>query len=375
MEKAKKIIAAGHLCLDVTPIFPGKKASNPNEILIPGNLLRMEGIEIHTGGSAANTGLALKFLGADVQIAAKIGKDEFGSIVAQILESHGIPAEKLLYEEDGLTGYTIVLAIPGIDRMFLHAPGANDTFVAEDLINAELDGADLFHLGYPPLMRMLYLNDGEETEKILKMVQEKNIPVSLDMSMPDTASEAGQADWNKILQRILPYVDIYVPSIEETIFMLDKKKYECIVKRAEGRDFTEVLNIEEDVVPIAEELLSMGPQIVLLKCGSAGAFLAVGNKEKLKKLEKQTGLDCSAWADKRIFEKCFKPEKLRSGTGAGDTCIAAFLMAVLTGENAEMSLKLAAAEGACCVEAYDSLSGLRTIPELKKRIADGWEKV
>ena len=49
-------------------------------------------------------------------------------------------------------------------------------------------------------------------------------------------------------------------------------------------------------------------------------------------------------------------------------------MAALSGEDAAMSVKLAAAEGASCVEAYDALSGLRTMEELKEKIADGWEQ-
>ena len=34
---------------------------------------------------------------------------------------------------------------------------------------------------------------------------------------------------------------------------------------------------------------------------------------------------------------------------------------------------VAAAEGACCVTAYDALGGLRSIEEIKARIASGWE--
>ena len=37
-------------------------------------------------------------------------------------------------------------------------------------------------------------------------------------------------------------------------------------------------------------------------------------------------------------------------------------------------MRLAAAQGACCVEAYDALGGLRTMEELEKRIGGGWEK-
>ena len=38
------------------------------------------------------------------------------------------------------------------------------------------------------------------------------------------------------------------------------------------------------------------------------------------------------------------------------------------------SLDLAAATGACCVSAYDALSGLKPLAELKQRIEEGWDK-
>ena len=38
-------------------------------------------------------------------------------------------------------------------------------------------------------------------------------------------------------------------------------------------------------------------------------------------------------------------------------------------------MHLAAATGASCVEAYDALSGLKPLSELKVKIAEGWEHV
>lgn len=373
MEKAKTIIAAGHICLDITPIFTGEKVDKLNEILAPGKLINMEGISIHTGGSTANTGLGLKFLGANVRIMAKVGCDLLGKMVGQILKSHGV-TEGLIYDEKSSTSYSIVLAIPGVDRIFLHDSGANDRYFASDIQNADYDSVDLFHFGYPPLMKSIYQNNGEELLKVIKLIKEKRIPISMDMASVDPKSEAGSVDWMKILERTLPYVDVFLPSIEEIMFMLDKEKYNDIIVRAGERDITEILDIENDVKPLGEKLLAMGTKIVLLKCGRAGIYLATASEEKLEELSSEIGLNKSVWSSVRIFERCFKPDKICSGTGAGDTCIAAFLMALLTGETPQSSIQLAAAEGASCVEAYDALGGLRTLSELKDKISSGWEK-
>lgn len=372
MTQKLKVIAAGHICLDITPVFPEKSIQSMSE-LVPGKLIHMNGVQIHTGGSAANTGLAMKLLGADVHILGKVGADDFGRIVKASLESRGI-TKGLITDEHSATSYTVVLAVPGIDRIFLHDPGANNTYRAEDISDEELEDARLFHFGYPPLMKRMYQNGGEELEKLLRRVKEKGIPVSLDLAAVDPQSDAGSADWKAILKKCMPYVDIFVPSIEELLFMMDREKYGAVLEKAAGRDVTEILSYPEDVRPLGEALLEWGAGIVLIKCGKAGLYLACAGKERLEKLSGSMDLNVEAWAGRRLFEKSYQPEKVCSATGAGDTCIAAFLIAALLGRRPEECARLAAAEGASCVEAYDSLSGLRTLEQLEEKIAAGWAK-
>lgn len=78
----KNIITAGHICLDITPVFPmSTQSQSLTQMLCPGKLIHMDGADVHTGGSVANTGLALKLLGNDVRLMGKIGTDAFGSMV------------------------------------------------------------------------------------------------------------------------------------------------------------------------------------------------------------------------------------------------------------------------------------------------------
>ena len=37
----KKVIVEGHICLDITPVFPDKKVSGVSEMLAPGKLIEM----------------------------------------------------------------------------------------------------------------------------------------------------------------------------------------------------------------------------------------------------------------------------------------------------------------------------------------------
>ena len=159
---ANKIIAAGHICLDITPLFPAEKTGAVADLLLPGTLLRMEGADVHTGGSVANTGLALRFFGADTVLMGKLGDDAFGRMILDILAAHGCERDGMVIEQGGVSSYSVVLAIPGQDRIFLHAPGVNDSFCCADLDFTRIAKAQHFHFGYPPLMKKMYKNGGAE---------------------------------------------------------------------------------------------------------------------------------------------------------------------------------------------------------------------
>ena len=126
-RKKPKLIAAGHICLDITPVFPEKEVDHIGELIIPGRLLPMGPADVHTGGSVANTGLALKILGADVSLMGKIGKDAFGELVYSAFKEYGAE-QGLIQSADVNTSYSVVVAPRGVDRIFLHCSGANNEF-------------------------------------------------------------------------------------------------------------------------------------------------------------------------------------------------------------------------------------------------------
>ena len=102
------------------------------------------------------------------------------------------------------------------------------------------------------------------------------------------------------------------------------------------------------------------------------AVIARGNGLKAREIGARLGLDPEAWSGKTVLQPAFRADTVRSATGAGDTSIAAFLAAVLSGRGPEKCVELASAEGACCVTAYDALSGLKPLDELEERIRRGW---
>ncbi|MFV0439780.1 MAG: carbohydrate kinase family protein [Lachnospirales bacterium] len=373
MNNTGKVIVAGHACLDITPIFSSTTKSKISELFVPGTLIHMDSAEVNVGGSVSNTGLAMKFLGADVKLITKVGNDNFGETIASIYKAHGIK-EGLVVDENSTTSYSVVLAPKGIDRIFLHHPGANDTFSNEDVLEEELEGVSLFHFGYPPLMKTMYENNGQELVSLFKRVKEKGLATSLDMAAVDENSESGKQDWKNILQNLLPYVDFFVPSVEELCFMLDPERLLEWKKRAKDKEITEVLDYKNNVEPLGNELLKMGCKVVLIKCGAPGLYYTVADENNLNTMGNGILKNTKNWASKNGFEKSYMPDLIVSATGAGDTTIAAFLTSILKGYSLEEALQLATATGALNVTSYDALSGLKSFDEIKEKINNGWKK-
>ena len=361
-----KVIAAGHICLDLTPVFPaGHSYDRLSEVLVPGRLIRMDAVSVHAGGSVANTGLALKLLGNDVVLLGKVGNDAFGGMIQRMLAEYG--AGGLIRDESGSTSYTFVLAVPGVDRIFLHNPGANDTFSSSDIPEEALYDAQLFHFGYPPLMKRMYEENGAELKRLLSRVKSHGVATSLDLAAVDPQSDAGRADWQAILACVLPDVDFFVPSFEELCWMLDRPCFESLAAR--GGNMTE----QEGILPLADGLaqkcLRMGCGAVLVKCGLSGMAWRTGNRERLTRVGGKLKLNADLWEDRAGRQRCYRAETVRDATGAGDVSIAAYLSALMNGEAPADCARLAAAEGAASVSGYDPLSGILPLDELKKRIA------
>lgn len=296
-----------------------------------------------------------------------MGNDYFGRMVREIVDASGVN-NKVVVSESCDTSYSIVIAPPGIDRIFFHCPGANNTFGYEDIDFDIVGQSDLFHFGYPTVMKRLYQKP-QELVSIFKRAKELGTETSLDLAAVSENSEAAQADWCTVFQELLPYVDYFVPSVEELCFLIDRKRHEEWMRRADGKDVTEVLNWETDVRPLADMLLAWGAKTVLIKCGTPGMYLRTGKRERAESAE------VSSWDQVEMFEPSYQADRFCSATGAGDVSIAAFLTAVLHGFSPRRCLQLAAGAGACCVSAYDALGGLVSFEELIARIDQGWKKI
>ena len=355
------IVVAGHICLDIIPDW----RIGSIKTIIPGHILEMSGLKLSAGGAVANTGIALKKLGISTALLGKVGTDAFGKVILEILKKEDKTlAENMIISGNEISSYTIVLNPPDTDRVFLHYPGPNHTFTANDIPYEKIKSSCIFHFGYPPLMQKFYENDGKELVKMFQRIREMKIITSLDMAMPDPESPAGRVDWRKLLKNVLPMVDIFMPSIDELLYMLNPEKFYKISEKKERFDIV-LLN------QLAGQLIDYGTKVVAIKLGDQGLYLRT---HQTQKSNLSYIINHQDWDYRQLLSPCFATE-VKGTTGTGDATIAGFLAQLLDGGEPEKCITLATAVGACCVEAIDATDGIRPLPEIIKRVTSGWERL
>ena len=366
-------IVAGHLCLDIIPRITPSMGDDPAAYMTPGRLTEIGPATLSTGGPVSNTGINLHRLGIRCHLMGKIGDDVLGRATLDVISSHSPDLARDMIPSPGeSSSYTVVIDPPGADRLFLHYPGPNQTFGIQDIRYDLVAQARVFHFGYPPLMARLYADGGRELVSMIRRAKETGVTTSLDLTLPDLAGPGGQADWRSILARTLPYVDLFLPSVEELIFMLRPERFEELTARTGAADLLQAVTVEE-IVSLAREALSMGARIVLLKLGTSGAYLRTGTE--LSGLGRGAPADSVPWSDRQLWAPCFKPNATTSTVGTGDAAIAGFLAAVLRGALPSLALNVAVAAGACCVEEAGALSGVKSWEETLARIDSGWPRL
>ena len=366
-------VVAGHICLDVIPDLYGHPEFRLEALLQPGHLVEIGPAAFSTGGPVSNTGLALHRLGIRTRLMGKVGNDLFGRAVRQIVASYGSHlADGMVIDDQVSTSYSVIISPPGVDRIFMHCAGANDTFGADDVRYDLVAQARLFHFGYPPIMRRMYENGGRQLAELDRRAKETGVTTSLDMAFVDPASEAGRADWASILISTLPYVDIFMPSIEEILFMLRRETYDQFCRASDGAGCLSRVT-PQLLSDLGQQLLDMGVKIVGLKLGERGLYVRTADRSGIDALGRARPSDVSAWANREMWSPCFQVNVVGT-TGSGDATIAGFLSALLRDLSPEEALTAAVAVGACNVEAADALSGIRPWEETLRRVKDGWAR-
>ena len=351
-------VVAGYLGVDIAPGFRARRTSVPAaELFRPGKLIETEGLSFSLGGVVANTGLAMKQFGQRVGLMGCVGTDALGNMVTGRLREQGVTRGIRRSRRTG-TAYGIVIAPPGMDRIFFEDPGCNGVFTAEDIDYQTVARSRLFHFGYPPLMKSMWASQGAELRRMFRRVRKLGVATSLDMALPDANSPAGAANWQRILSATLPYVDIFVPSIEEMLFMLEPEQYACLAARAAGGDLVGAIP-SEAFERLSDRILALGVTLLMIKAGPRGAYIRTGNVEKLTS-STALKLPAPAWNHRSLWAGSFPVDarRFKNACGAGDCAAAGFLTALLNGVEIEKAAPYAMLAGRDSLYGVDACSGL-----------------
>lgn len=352
------VIVAGHICLDLIPRLPSGQRRRAHR---PGSLDALGPLTLSVGGCVGNTGLALHRLGVRSTLVARVGDDRLGSVLSGLVRE-AIPGDgaRLVIAAGEPTSYSLISNLPGRDRAIQHFPGVNDTFTADDVPDELLGAATLLHVGYPPLMAAMVADDGRQLRRLLERARGHGLMTSLDMANANLDPGHSPVRWRTLLERVLPEVDVFLPSLAEASHLLGRR-----VRRDERGAPTLA-----SVARLADEMIGLGVGIAGVKLGEHGLYVRTASAAR--PAVGSAGLS-PTWSHRELYSSVFETDVVGT-TGAGDATIAGFLFGLLMGMSPSETITAACAVGGSSTEAADGTSSVPSWPEIERRLHRGWRR-
>lgn len=286
-----------------------------------GELTQIVNLQKAVGGCVPNVGLDLKKICPDMDIQAigKIGDDEDGAYVSEVLSQGGVDVSGLVVSKEDSTSFTEVMSVINGQRTFFTYPGTSADFGYDD-IDFENLNTRILQLGYFLLLEKVDQGDGL---LILKKAQEMGIKTSIDL-----VSE--NSDRYSLVLPCLPYTDY------------------LIINEMEAGKLTGMEPTDENLEAIASRLNELGV------------------KEKVV-IHKPDYAVCLSKDGYTVVNSYSLPDGYIKGTtGAGDAFCAGTLVGIYKGWSDSEILEFASACAVMALGTADATSGLVTEAEIKE---------
>jgi sugar/nucleoside kinase (ribokinase family) len=279
----------------------------------PGELTTTPGFVMSVGGCAANTAVALRTLGRDVNAAGKVGLDIFGDFVISELIRHGVGVEHIRRTAMQPTSGTVIFNVDGEDRRYLHCIGANADLTLDDIDLALLEGARVLYVGGYLAIPSFTSND---LALLFREAKLRGMTTVLDVVMP-----AGRSFGLAQVAPPLQYTDYFLPNEDEAA-------------RLTGCG---------DVRSQAQRLSALNPDCaVVITRGPCGAL---------------------AMRRYQVIVTPPFPIDTVDESGAGDAFTAGLITGLLENWDLERTLSFAGAVGASCTRALGCFAGVFTFEQ------------
>jgi sugar/nucleoside kinase (ribokinase family) len=279
-----------------------------------GKMVDTEPFQLTTGGITSNAGITLARLGMRVAAVTHVGDDEWAEIIRRRFMAEGIDSTAITTHPERGTTTSIVLIDGRGQRSFVHYGGAHRLLDKQTVLNR----IDLFArsrtmlIGYYPLMTRL----GDDLPEVLATIRATGCLTAMDA--------AGDGGSLEPLRRLLPHLDVYVPSESEAAHQTGESTPQAMIEVFRGAG-------------------AMG--LVGIKCGARGAVISPRAGELF------------------VVPAVRSPGPVVDTTGAGDCFYGGLLAGILRGMSPEKAAQLAAAAGACCVTGLGATTAIRGFDE------------
>lgn len=263
-EKKIDVIVVGELNVDI--ILNGIE-----RLPVIGKEIMANSMSVTLGSSSAIFASNLSSLGPRVAFIGKIGQDNFAEVVLASFAGRNVDTSRIIRSESLSTGATIVLNYDQ-DRANITYPGAMNDLKIEDIDFDFLASARHMHFA------SCFLQPGIRNDLgvLFSKAKELGLTTSLD------AQWDPEEKWELPLQELLPFVDVFLPNMQEFKFL-------------SGSD-----TVEEGI-----NKLKHFANYIIIKNGSDGAL---------------------GWDGKDIIiQPAFKNESVIDCVGAGDSFDAGFI--------------------------------------------------
>ncbi len=215
---------------------------------VPGNEAIATDVQMHTGGSAINTAIALAKMDMDVGFVGRVGRDPLAGKVLADLSETGVDCTHIQTDPTVSTGMIFIAVTADGERTMFSARGANAFTKAKEISPDCFVQCRWIHLsGYS------FLSHDQHETLMFALDYAKNSPytrVSLDVGVEPALRARTQ------LLEILPRLDVIFPNKMELSLL------------------SEGLAVEDSL----DLLFDHGARAVVTKCGAQGSILAVENR-------------------------------------------------------------------------------------------------
>jgi sugar/nucleoside kinase (ribokinase family) len=165
-------------------------------------------MSVTLGSSSAIFASNLSSLGPRVAFIGKVGEDNFARVVLDTLERKNVDTSYIIKSTSLSTGATLVLNYDQ-DRAMVTYPGAMTDLRLKDIDQNVLSMARHMHFS------SCFMQPGirNDITALFRMAKESGLTTSLDTQWDP------EEKWDLPLAKLLPYVDVFLPNIQEFKFL------------------------------------------------------------------------------------------------------------------------------------------------------------